>query len=515
VQEVVCPPCGTIIRGETEGDLIASVQAHARDSHGHLPTREEVLNTARPVRERPAIAGSDRGLDESFRGALIRPGDAEYEHARRVWNGMIDKRPAIVARCTGVPDVVAAIRYARAHHLAVAVRGGGHNVAGSAVCDGGIVIDLSPMKGIHVDPVRRIARVQGGVTWGELDRETQTYGLATPGGLISSTGVAGLTLGGGFGWLSRAYGLASDNVLAVDLVDAEGRVLTASSGEHHDLFWAVRGGGGNFGIVTSFTFALHPVGPIVFGGVAFHRDDRAAELLRAYRDASVATPDAVTSAMIFLTGPPAPFLPPELHGAPLLAIAGLFAGAAAKGPRALSALRDLGPAAVDLFGELPYTALQTMFDATAPAGLQNYWKSHAFAALDDHTVTTLAAHGAAAPSPLSHIDVHHLGGAVSRPADDATAYPLRDAEYVVNVVGTWPDPAESRGHVAWVREVWDALGPSAAATSYVNFLADDGCEQAKAAYGPATYARLRAVKRAYDPANVFRANVNVSPMTAA
>ncbi|HEX3465504.1 MAG TPA: FAD-binding oxidoreductase [Candidatus Elarobacter sp.] len=450
-------------------------------------------------------------LEESFRGALVRPGEPGYDAARAVWNGMIDKRPALIARCTGVADVVAAIRFARENELAIAVRGGGHNVAGTAVCDGGIVIDLSPMKGVHVDPVRRIAHVQGGVTWGELDRATQAYGLATPGGLISSTGVAGLTLGGGFGWLSRAYGLASDNLLSVDIVDAEGRLLTASAGEHRDLFWAVRGGGGNFGVVTSFTFTLHPLGPVVFGGVAFHRADAAGEMLRAYRDVTASLPESVTSALIFLTGPPAPFLPPELHGAPLIAIAGLYAGDASKGERATRPLRELGTAAVDLFHELPYTALQTMFDATAPAGLQNYWKSHAFAALDDGAVTALAASGVAMPSPLSHVDLHHLGGAVSRPADDATAYPLRGAEYVVNVVGTWPDPADSARQVAWVRDVWDALRPSAADTSYVNFLADTGPEQAEPAYGATTYARLGAVKRTYDPQNIFRGNVNVAP----
>ena len=379
------------------------------------------------------------------------------------------------------------------------------------MCDGGIVIDLSAMKGVHVDPVRRIARVQGGVTWGVLDRETQVYGLATPGGLISSTGVAGLTLGGGFGWLSRTYGLASDNLLSVELVDADGRVLTANAGEHEELFWAVRGGGGNFGVVTSFEFALHPVGPVVFGGVAFHRADAAAELLTAYRDATASLSEAVTSALLLLTGPPAPFLPPDLHGAPLVAIAGLYAGDSKNGARAMRALRELGDAAVDLFGELPYTALQSMFDATAPAGLQNYWKSHAFTALDDGAVATLAARGVAVASPLSHIDVHHLGGAVSRPAHDATAYPLRAAEYVVNIVGTWPDPADSAQQVGWVRDVWDALRPSAAGTSYVNFLADRGREHAEAAYGEATYARLASVKRTYDPHNIFHGNVNVAP----
>lgn len=456
-------------------------------------------------------AAAAPALEECFGGALIRPDDPGYDAARAVWNGMIDKRPALVARCTGVPDVIAALRYARSNGLAVAVRGGGHNVAGTAICDGGIVIDLSSMKGIHVDPVRRIARVQGGVTWGALDRETQVYGLATPGGLISSTGVAGLTLGGGFGWLSRAYGLSSDNLLSVELVDAEGRVVNANAGEHQELFWAVRGGGGNFGVVTSFEFALHRVGPVVFGGVAFHRADAAAELVTAYRDATARLSEAVTSALLFLTGPPAPFLPPDLHGAPLLAIAGLYAGDSKNGARAMRELRGLGDAALDLFGELPYTTLQTMFDATAPAGLQNYWKSHAFRTLDDGAASSLAARGVSIPSPLSHIDVHHLGGAVSRPAEDATAYPLRAAEYIVNVVGTWPDPTDSAREIGWVRDVWEALRPSAAGTSYVNFLAEPGRENAEAAYGKTTYERLGTVKRMYDPHNVFHGNVNVPP----
>jgi FAD/FMN-containing dehydrogenase len=450
-------------------------------------------------------------LEESFRGDVIRPADPRYDTARAVWNGMIDKRPALIARCTGVADVVAAIRYARANALPLAIRGGGHNVAGNAVCDDGLVVDLSPMKGIHVDPVRRIARVQAGVTWRELDRETQVFGLATPGGLISSTGVAGLTLGGGFGWLSRTYGLASDNVLSLELVDAQGQVRTASAGEHPELFWALRGGGGNFGAVTSFEFALHPVGPIVFGGVAFHRADRADDLLRHYRSVTESLPEAVTSALIFLTGPPAPFLPPELHGAPLVALAALYAGDAKKGPEALRALREFGPAAVDLFGELPYSALQGMFDETAPPGLENYWKSHGFARLDDPTLATLAARATMIPSPLSHVDVHHLGGAVSRLADDATAYSLRKAEYIVNVVGMWPDPADSPEQIGWVRDVWEALRPGAAGTSYINFLADPEREAVEAAYGTRTYARLAAVKRTYDPDNVFRSNHNVAP----
>jgi FAD/FMN-containing dehydrogenase len=452
-------------------------------------------------------------FEDTFRGELILPGDARYDRARAVWNGMIDKRPAMIARCTGVQDVILAVRHARDHALTIAVRGGGHNVAGSAVCDGGLVIDLSAMKGVHVDPVRRSARVQAGAAWRDLDRETQVFGLATPGGLISSTGVAGLTLGGGFGWLSRAYGLASDNLISVELVDAEGRVVTASAGEHADLFWALRGGGGNFGVVTSFEFRLHPVGPIVFGGVAFHRAERADELLRSYRDVAAALPDAVTSAVLFLTAPPAPFLPPELHGAPLVACAALYAGDAAKGAEPLRPLRELRPAAVDLFGALPYTALQSMFDETAPAGLQNYWKSLAFADLDDATAAALASRATAPTSPLSHIDVHHLGGAVRRLPDDATAYPLRGAEYVANVVGTWTDPADSPAQIRSVREVWDALRPGALTSSYVNFLADTGRDAVEAAYGARLYERLSRVKRAYDPDNVFRTNHNIAPMS--
>lgn len=455
-----------------------------------------------------------RPLEGAIRGSAIVPGDADYDAARRVWNGMIDRRPALIVRCSGVQDVVAAIRHARENGLPITVRGGGHNVAGSAVGDGAVVIDLGRMKGVHVDPVRRTARVQGGATWGELDRETQVFGLATPGGLISTTGVAGLTLGGGFGWLSRAYGLASDNLLSVELVDAEGCVTTVSASEHAELFWAVRGGGGNFGVVTSFEFALHPVGPLVFGGVAFHRADRAGALLEHYREATAGMPDAVTSALIFLTGPPAPFLPPELHGAPLVAVAALHAGDAKKGAAAMRALRDFEPPAVDLFGELPYTALQSMFDATAPAGLQNYWKSHAFERLDDTALATIASRATAIPSPLSHVDLHHLGGAVSRMPDDATAYPLRAAEYVLNVVGTWPDPSESQPMIAWVRDVWEALRPSAIGASYVNFLADAGPDAVEAAYGSRTYARLAALKRRYDPDGAFRATVGVLPASS-
>jgi FAD/FMN-containing dehydrogenase len=452
-------------------------------------------------------------LCDGFRGEVITPGDPGYDAARTVWNGMIDKHPAYIARCTGSADVADAIRFARAHDLVVAVRGGAHNVAGFAACDGGIVIDLSPMKGIRVDPVARTVRAQAGVTWGELDRETQSFGLATPGGLISSTGIAGLTLGGGFGWLSRAFGLACDNLISADLVDAEGRALTASRSHNAELFWGLRGGGGNFGIVTSFEFQLHPVGPIVFGGAVFHRAGDARALLRAYRDFTAGAPDQITSAAILLSGPPAPFLPPDVHGAPLVAFAALYAGSVDAAPAALAPLRGIGTPVCDLFGELPYTALQSMFDATAPPGLQNYWKTESLSQLSDAAIDALLAPFAAMPSPLSHIDVHHLGGAIARAGDDAGACGLRDAPFVVNVVGMWPDPAESPQQISWVRDGWAGLRPLADAGVYVNFLGEEGADRVAAAYGPEKYARLAALKKAYDPANVFRLNQNVTPMS--
>jgi FAD/FMN-containing dehydrogenase len=454
-------------------------------------------------------------LEAGFRGELIRPEDSACDAARKVWNGMIDRRPAVIARATGTADVMAAVRFARANDLAVAVRGGGHNVAGNAVCDAGIVIDLSAMQGIRVDRARRTARAQAGATWGTYDRETQAFGLASPGGLISTTGIAGLTLGGGFGWLSRKYGLAADNLTSVDVVLADGRPVTASVLEHNDLFWGVRGGGGNFGVVTSFEYQLHLLGPLVFGGVIFHRAEHAAELLSFYRNYTADVPDEVTSSVIFLTAPPAPFLPREVHGAPLVAISAMYTGTVEHGKSALEPIRRFGRPVADIFSELPYVALQSMFDASAAPGLQNYWKSESLTHLSDGAIDAFAKHFTRLLSPFSQIHVSQLGGAVSRVDDDATAYPLRRAQFIVNIIGMWPNPADSSTQIAWVRHAWTAVIPFASGGVYINFLGDEGNERIEAAYGRSKYERLRALKQRYDPTNFFHLNQNIKPLAHA
>jgi FAD/FMN-containing dehydrogenase len=451
-----------------------------------------------------------RSLAGEVRGQVLGPQDAEYETARRVWNGMIDKHPALIVRCTGTADVVAAVTFARKHNLLTAVRGGGHNVAGNAVCDGGLVIDLAPMKGVRVDLAGRTVRAEPGVVWGEFDHETQAFDLATTGGLVSTTGIAGFTLGGGIGWLARQYGLACDNLCSVDIVTAEGRVLTASPIEHADLFWGVRGGGGNFGIVTSFEFQLHRVGPVVLGGAVFHPLDRGGEVLRFYREYIAESPDELTTLAAIMTAPPLPFIPPDLHGKPALAIAACYAGPIEQGEEVVGPLRRFGPPAAEHLGPVPYTALQSMFDASAPAGMNNYWKSHYLAALDDDAIDTILTHAAMLPAPFSQIHLHQLGGAMSRVSEDATAFSHRNAAYALNIIGTWVEPRETDRNIQWVRDFWAAMERFSTGV-YVNFLGDEGEALVQAAYEPQTYQRLVALKRKYDPTNFFRLNQNIKP----
>lgn len=464
-------------------------------------------NTATTVTTSVAPSWSD--LRAKLRGRLILPDDADYEEARHVWNGMIDKRPAAIVRCAGPADVVQAVDFARSQGMLVAARGGGHNVAGNATCDGGLVIDLSRMKGMRVDPDARTARAQAGLTWAEFDHETQAFGLATTGGLVSTTGIAGFTLGGGIGWLVRKHGLACDNLRSVDVVTADGRTLTASATQHPDLFWAVRGGGGNFGIATSFEYQLHPVGPVL-GGLVLHPVERARDVLRFYRDFVATAPDELTTLVVFLTTPPAPFIPAHLHGTPAIAIAACYAGDIEEGERVIQPLRAFGPPAVDLLHPLPYPMLQGMFDESAPAGIQNYWKAHYVAGLGDEAIDTLVGCAAAMRSPLTAMHIHHLGGAMNRVAADASAFPYRDAQFVLNFVGAWTDPAENADHMQWVRDSWQAMAPFATGGAYLNFMGDEGVERIKAAYA-GNYERLVALKRTYDPTNLFRLNQNIAP----
>ncbi len=449
-------------------------------------------------------------LRKGFSGRLLHPGDDDYEAARRIWNGAVDRRPALIARCTGPEDVVSAVRFARSERLLVAVRGGGHNVAGTAVCDGGLMIDLSPMKRIEVDPTRRTARVQPGVLWGELDGVTQPFGLATPGGIVTHTGVAGLALGGGIGWLMRQHGLTCDNLLSADVVTADGRVLRASPTENADLFWGIRGGGGNFGIVTNFEFALHPVGPTVLAGPVLHPAENAVEVLRFYREFASAAPDGLTTIVTLRRAPPLSMLPERVHGKPIVSIGVCYAGAIEDGARMVAPLRAFGSPLADLIQPMAYTTLQGLFDPTVPHGLLYYWKSHFLAGLSDRAVDALVSHAWRDDSPMSYAILFQLGGRVSRIGEDETAYSTRGAPYALNINAVWSDPREADSHIRWTREYWEATRPFARGV-YVNFLGDEGEDRVRAAYGPGKYERLVALKNAYDPGNFFRMNQNIAP----
>jgi FAD/FMN-containing dehydrogenase len=446
-----------------------------------------------------------------FAGQVITPRDDGYEQARRVWNASIDRRPALIARCAGVADVVAAVRFARAHDLLVAVRGGGHNVAGNGTCDGGMVIDLSPMKGVRVDPARRRVWAQAGLVWRELDRETQQFGLAVTGGLVSSTGIAGFTLGGGIGWLQRKHGLAIDNLVAADLVTADGEVLHAAADDHPDLLWGLRGGGGNFGVVTAFEFDLHPVGPEVVAGLVFHPGEDLPQVAGCFRDFMGQAPDEVTLTLVHRLAPPAPFLPPEVHGRPVVAIAGMHAGPPERAERDLAELKGFGRPIVDLIERRPYTQFQTMLDASWLPGFQNYWKAEYLAGLPDPAMPVLADGLARVTSPLSDFKIGALGGAVARVGEDDSAYRHRRAPFVLNINARWERPDDADPHVAWARGLWAALHPWSAGGVYVNFMGEEGQDRVRAAYGERTYRRLVALKDRYDPDNFFRMNQNIRP----
>jgi FAD/FMN-containing dehydrogenase len=443
---------------------------------------------------------------ESLRGALrgeaLQPGDEGYEVARHIYNGMIDRHPRLIVRCAGVADVMATVNFAREHGLGVSVKGGGHGVAGNSLCDDGVVIDLALMRSVRVDPVRRTVRAEGGCRWRDVDHETQAFGLATTGGTISDTGIGGLTLGGGIGWLARKHGLSCDNLLSVDLVTADGRFLTASATENQDLFWAVRGGG-LAGVVTSFEYQLHPVSTIL-GGLILYPVDQAAELLRFHREFSATAPDELTTIVMFVTAPPAPFVPEHLHGAPMVAVVGAYCGALEEGERVVAPLKQFGPPALDLFGPMPYGALQTMLDEAAPIGIPNYWKSETLRELSDGMIETLVARNASRPAPFSMIHVIPLSGAPSRVGGDETAFAHREPSYIIHVIGIWQDPAQNAQHIAWVRDTWSAIQPASIGT-YLNFTNDDDAGKLRSAYG-ANYERLAAIKRQYDPTGLFVVN---------
>jgi FAD/FMN-containing dehydrogenase len=449
---------------------------------------------------------------EGFRGRVIRAGEAEYHNARAVWNGAIDRRPRVIARCIGTSDVVGAVRFARDHDLEIAIRGGGHNVAGTAVCEGGMVIDLSAMRGVRVDPAGRKAWVQGGALWGDVDRETQAHGLATTGGIVSHTGVAGLTLGGGIGWLMRKHGLTVDNLLAVDVVTANGALLRASEDEHPDLFWALRGGGGNFGVVTSFEFRLHRVGPTVLAGPVLWEANDAAEVLRFYRDFVRDAPDELGTVVRFGAAPPLPVIPEKLHWRPVVMVGTCYAGPIAEGEQALRPLRTFRAPLVDLVGPSPYAGFQSALDSTVVHGWNYYWKSTHLPELVDDLIDVIAEHAFSCSSPRSYVALFHLKGAVSRVAERATAFGNRQASHAITLDGVWR-PGEDFGaqDTAWTRRFFAALGRFRQGV-YVNFLGgDEDPGRVREAYGAAVYDRLVEVKTTYDPDNVFHHNQNISP----
>ncbi len=451
---------------------------------------------------------------DGFRGQLITDEHPDYAMARAVWNGAVDRRPLLIARCSGSADVAAAVRFARDHDLEIAVRGGGHNVAGTAVCDGGIVIDLSAMRAVWVDPAGRTAEVQGGALWGEVDHETQAHGLATTGGIVGHTGVAGLTLGGGLGWLMRKHGLTVDNLLAAEVVTAEGSIVRASTDQHPDLFWALRGGGGNFGVVTSFRFALHAVGPTVMAGPVFWAADDTIDVLSFYRDFVREAPDELGTVVRLGTVPPLPSIPEDLHWRPAIAVVSCYAGAVEEGERALSDLRRFGAPLIDLIGPTPYVAHQGAIDETVPHGWHYYWKATNLTGLSDEVMAVVADHAYTATSPRSYAVMFHMGGAVTRVPQDATAYNGRDVAHNIVIEGVWlPDESveHASAETAWARGFLEALEPHRTGV-YVNFLdSDDDTTRVREAYGDHIYRRLAEVKSKYDPDNAFHHNKNILP----
>ncbi len=443
-------------------------------------------------------------------GSLLDESAPSYEEARKIWNGMIDCRPRYIVRCASAADAAAAIGFARRNGLAVAVRGGGHNIAGNSVCDGGLVIDFSQMKAVQVDAANKRARVEAGATLADVDRETQKFGLAVPTGINSTTGIAGLTLGGGFGWLSRKFGLTIDSLLSAGVVTANCEQLRASAGENPDMFWALRGGGGNFGVVTSFEFELHEAGPEVLSGLVVHPFAAAREVLKSYRQALETAPDELTCWAVMRKAPPLPFLPAEWHGKEVLILAMCYCGDMAEGEKAAAGLRSIGKPIADVVGPHPFAAWQQAFDPLLAPGARNYWKSHDFAELSDTAIDILTGAASKLPDPGCEIFIAHVGGAVGRIAPEATAFPQRSSHYVMNVHARWREPGQDQQCVSWARELFEAAKPHAIGTAYINFMPGDETDRVEAAYGD-NYKRLAEIKRRYDPDNFFRMNQNVKP----
>ncbi|MFC4542621.1 FAD-binding oxidoreductase [Halosolutus amylolyticus] len=459
----------------------------------------------------PVDDGAVRGFGEGLHGDLLQPGDPNYDEARSIWNGMIDRSPALIVRAMGVSDVIGAVNFARDHDQLLAICGGGHNIAGNAVCDDGLMLDLSAMRSIRVDPETKTARVESGATLADFDHETQSFGLATPLGINSTTGVAGLTLGGGFGWLTRRYGMTVDNLRSVDVVTADGKLRHASEDENPDLFWGIRGGGGNFGVVTNFEFDLHEVGPEVLAGMVVYHGADAPDVLRHVRDFNESAPDESTVWMVLRKAPPLPFLPEDVHGENILVVVPFYAGDMAEGEEVLAPIREYGDPIADVVGPHDYAAFQQAFDPLLEEGARNYWKSHNFSTVSDDAIDTVVEYARDLPSPQSEIFFGQLGGAMGRVPADATAFPHRDAEYGMNVHTRWEDPADDDRCIAWSREFFDAMAPYATGGVYVNFISEREGEE-NLAYGE-NQDRLADLKTKYDPENLFRMNQNVEPAT--
>jgi FAD/FMN-containing dehydrogenase len=467
-------------------------------------------SSAETIPTRRLDASAVAGLRRALAGEVVSPPDDGYDEHRRVWNGSIDRHPALIARCRGVDDVGVALRFGRDHQLPIAVRSGGHSFPGLSTCDDGLVIDLRRMDGIRVDPDARTAGVQAGVLLGELDAASQEHGLVVPAGIVSHTGLAGLTLGGGIGWIQRKYGLTVDSLLSADVVTADGSFVRAAEDENADLFWGLRGGGGNFGIVTDFRFRLHPLGPQVMAGAAFWPIDQAAGVLHRYRDWIAGCPDELMTLVVQRLAPPLPVVPAELVGQPVIAVVACYAGDVERGERMLRPMRGFGSPVLDLFAPKPFLAHQQMFDPSFRHGCWYYVRSCDVAALSDEVIDVVVHHGRRISSPLSSIALWQMGGAVARVGEDETAFNGRGAGFTFNINGNTATAHGFDEQRQWARDYWTALAPYHTGV-YVNFLMEEGDERVRQAYGDAKYERLRALKNAYDPANVFRSNQNISP----
>ncbi len=467
-------------------------------------TTLESKKTALDVSEVEALSGK-------LHGSLIDENNVSYDEARKIWNGMIDRRPGLIVRCADAADAVAAVRFARDHGLLVSVRGGGHGIAGNAICDGGLVIDLSQMKSVRVDPTMQKAWVEPGATLADVDKETQAFGLAMPTGINSTTGISGLTLGGGFGWISRKLGLTIDSLLSADVVTADGELKHASSTENPDLFWALRGGGGNFGVVTAFEFQLHKLGPQVLSGLIVHPLENAEAVLKGYRKALESAPDELTCWAVLRQAPPLPFLPSEWHGKEVLVLALCHCGDIEAAQREASELRAIGKPIVDVVAPHAFVDWQQALDPLLTPGARNYWKTHDFTELSDPAIRILTEAARKLPGPECEIFIGHVGGAAARVATDATAFPQRSSHFAMNVHARWREPEQDRPCIEWARGIFEAAKPYAVGTAYINFMPEDEVDRVESAYG-GNYRRLAEVKRRYDPQNLFRVNQNVRPM---